>query len=109
MCIRDRARLVRLILDDALRETVPFQLVLIDSDGGISRYPFSVFVRDGDLGSSTLRIAVLEGGSVELQWEGVGRLTIAREMDGPFLVIPDASSPFQLRSTQAREFFKLVD
>ncbi|MDA7510559.1 Ig-like domain-containing protein, partial [Verrucomicrobia bacterium] len=106
---RGEARLVRLILDDALRETVPFQLVLIDSDGGISRYPFSVFVRDGDLGSSTLRIAVLEGGSVELQWEGVGRLTIAREMDGPFLVIPDASSPFQLRSTQAREFFKLVD
>jgi hypothetical protein len=106
---RGEARLVRLILDSALRETVPLQLALVDSDGGISRYPFSIFVRDGDLGSSTLRIVGLEDGSVELHWEGVGRLAIAREIDGPFLVVPDASSPFQLRATQAREFFRLVD
>jgi hypothetical protein len=106
---RGEVRLLRLILDDALRETVLFQLVLVDSDGGISRHPFSVFVRDGDLGSSTLSIVGLGDGSVELHWEGVGRLAIAREIDGPFLVIPDSFSPFQLRSTQAREFFKLVD
>ena len=106
---RANSRTLRLHFDETLKETVSFELVVVDGDGGASTYPFSVTVRDRKLGSSTLRIVDLGAGNIELLWEGAGRLAISSEIDGPFLVIPGSSSPFQLRSLQSQEFFKLVE
>ncbi len=100
---------LRLSFDDTLRGVLAFELVVVDSDGGTAVRPFEVTIREAIFQPESLRIDRLDDGRIELRWEGSGSLAIGNGFGGPFLKIPNATSPFQLRSGEDQEFFRLVD
>ncbi len=106
---RGDRRNLRLGFDPGLRESVAFQLVVVDSDGGASEYPFTVEIRQSALRPESLNVVNLGNGQVEFRWEGGGRLAISSEAAGPYLPIPGSESPFRLRIQEGQEFFRLVD
>ena len=102
-------RALSVSFDETLRGALAFELVVVDSDGGASAYPFEVTIRESIFQPESLRIDRLDDGRIELRWEGSGSLAIGNGFGGPFLKIPNATSPFQLRSGEDQEFFRLVD
>ena len=102
-------RAMSLLLDSSLRGVVAFELVVVDAQGGSNAYPFEVRIRESEFRPESLQILRLETGMIELSWIGPGRVAIARDIEGPYLPIDGSVSPFQLRTQEEMEYFKLVD
>lgn len=87
---------------------VRFEIVVTDADGGEASRSFHVFVRNLALGSETIQIADAGDGFVEVRWEGHGRLGVAEKVEGPYVLLPNSTSPLRMRPQKSESYFKIV-
>lgn len=87
---------------------VRFEIVVTDADGGTANRSFHVFVRNLALGSETLQIADVGDGFIEVRWEGHGRLGVAQKVEGPYIPLPNSTSPLRMRPQKSERYFKIV-
>ena len=87
---------------------VSFEIVVIDADGGEASRSFHVFVRNLALGSDTIQIADAGDGFVEIRWEGHGKLGVAEKVEGPYVPLPNSTSPLRMRPQKSERYFKIV-
>ena len=87
---------------------VRFEIVVTDADGGAASRSFHVFVRNLALGSETIQITDAGDGFVEVRWEGHGRLGVAEKVEGPYVLLPNSTSPLRMRPQKSESYFKIV-
>ena len=87
---------------------VRFEIVVTDADGGTAIRSFQVSVRNLPLGSETIQIADAGGGFVEVRWEGKGRLGVAGKVEGPYIPLPNSTSPLRMRPQKSESYFRIV-
>ena len=85
-----------------------FEIVVTDADGGAASRSFHVFVRNLALGSETIQIADAGDGFIEVRWEGHGRLGVAEKVEGPYILLPNSTSPLRMRPQKSESYFKIV-
>ena len=87
---------------------VRFEILVTDADGGSVSRSFHVFIRNLAFGSETIRIAGAGDGFVEIRWEGHGRLGVAKKVEGPYILLPNSTSPLRMRPQKSESYFKIV-
>lgn len=85
-----------------------FEIVVTDADGGMASRTFQVSVRNLLLGSNAIQIAAAGDGFLEVRWEGMGRLGVAKKVKGPYIPLPNSTSPHRMRPQKSESYFRIV-